>query len=328
MADSLRIGDESDLWGVLERMLSYSLAIPLDLFEISGWQPELLYFPDEPLGHSISPSIARAVSGFHASISRSYAYLAYGRPNARLLRNDDIYALDIRILVVAGSDGLTFTEKGIRDLVYKLAEKMTGKQITVAIVVFLLMYFSASVTKDWIDKGLEAKRQEVESSERIKQSEEETKRMALIAKALESHPGLKPVADMSYESKEPLARAVTSTINARISGAPITGEEAKAILSNPRQAGHGKRVDGIYDIVEIDIENPDGYMGRVRNNETHEEFTVSINRRELPDEDIGVLFKALHDKTAVHTLINAWFVGDKITHASIVRANTPGNGGD
>src|SRR5262249_50079450 len=155
------------------------------------------------------------------------------------------------------------------------------------------------------------------------QSEEETKRIALITKALEQHPGLKPVEEMAYESKEPLARAVAPVGNARMSGAPMTGEEAKGILSNPRKPRKGKRIDGIYEVIQIDNESPDGYIGRVRNDKTQEEFMVSINRAELTDDDIDVLFKALHDKTSVHALINAFFVGDTVSHASIMRAYVP-----
>jgi hypothetical protein len=321
MADSLLIEGEDDLWNALERMLAYKIEIPLELFEVTGWQPELLYFPDEPVGHSISPSIARAVSGFHSSLSRGYAYLAYGRPDARVLRGDDLLALDIRILVVSGSDGLEVPKEALKKLVANLVSKMTPKQITIGVVLFLLLYFSTPAVILWINKELEVKRRDRESEERVRQSEEETKRIALITQALQQHPGLRPVADLAYESKEPLARAVASTGNARISGAPITSDEAKAILSNPQQAGRGRRMDGIYEVVNIDIDNPDGYIGLVRNSGTQEEFTVSINRSELTEDDIETLFKALHDKTKVHAFINVWFVGDKPGHASVVRAN-------
>jgi hypothetical protein len=81
-------------------------------------------------------------------------------------------------------------------------------------------------------------------------------------------------------------------------------------------------MDGIYEVIQIDIENPDGYMGRVRNSNTNEEFPIQINRSELTDEDIDALFKALRDKTKVNALINAWFLGDKIAYASIVRADS------
>ena len=117
--------------------------------------------------------------------------------------------------------------------------------------------------------------------------------------------------------------AVAQVGNARISGTPITGEVAKIILSSPRQKGAGKRMDGIYEVIEIDNENPDGYTGRVKNTSTNEEFTVSISKTELTDDDIDALFKALRDRTTVNALINAWLVGDRITHASVMRANVP-----
>lgn len=323
MADAMVVNSEDDLWQLLALLLARGRGpyIGEKLFHIIGWRPELLYFPDEPLGHTISPSIARAVSGFHNSLSKAYAYIAYGEASARRLRAEDQDVLDLTIMVVAGSNGLEIAEHALDRLAKGVIAKMTGKQLTIGVVLFLLLYFSSTVGTHWIDQEYEAKKRERESRERVELSEQETQRISLIARALEANPGLKPLSNLSEESKDTLVRSVTQVPRARVLGATLTGDEAKVIVSRARERGRGKRLDGQYEVVEIDVENPDGYMGRLRSVATKEEFTVNINRSELTEEDIQVLFVSLQEKRPIDALVNAYFIGDKIVHATIVRAN-------
>jgi hypothetical protein len=76
MADALVIHREDGLWELLDNLLSpqFPASIPLELIQLS-WSPELLYFPEESVGHVITPVLARAVTGFHSSLSRGYAAL-------------------------------------------------------------------------------------------------------------------------------------------------------------------------------------------------------------------------------------------------------------
>jgi hypothetical protein len=104
MADIAVVPAEDDLWSLLERVLTAVDVPEPDALRILSWRPRLLYFPDAEMGHTVTPSIARAIGGFHSSLSKSYAYLAYGQPNARFLRQEDQALLDIRMLVSDGSD--------------------------------------------------------------------------------------------------------------------------------------------------------------------------------------------------------------------------------
>jgi hypothetical protein len=64
------ISSEKDLWSLLEALRTGESAVGSSV-HIEGWRPELLYFPDEPLGHSVSPSTARAIVEFHRSLQRA-----------------------------------------------------------------------------------------------------------------------------------------------------------------------------------------------------------------------------------------------------------------
>ena len=320
MAGIAVLSVEDDLWSLLEQTLAPAEEHDFDAIQVSGWRPRLLYFPNE-MGHTVTPSIARSIAGFHNSLSRSYAYLAYGQANAQLLKQEDKTLLEIRMLVSDGSDLIESVGEDLGKLINGLISKMSGKQVFAISALLLVLYFSSIVARDWIDKAYEEKRRDADARERIELSEQETKRLALVAQALQQHPEMKPVAELAGQGREQLVRAVTSTGLAQVLGASLTGDQAKIIVAKPRETGYGRRMDGHYEVVEIDIENPDGYMGRLRNVVTNQEVSVAINRNDLAESDVEALFDALRQKTTVDAMINAWFQGDKITSAHIVRAD-------
>jgi hypothetical protein len=321
MAGAAVIADEADLWDLMEQYLSAAPIPEIDGLDVTQWRPRLLYLPDAVIGHTITPSMARAVVGFHASLSRSYAYLAYGQATARLLKQDDQAVLDIRMLVSEGSDVVEALGEDLSKLISSLVSKMSGRQVLALSALLLLLYFSSVVARAWISEQYETKRRADDARERITLSEQETRRLGIVAEALQQHPEMKPVAELASQGREQLVRGVVSVDRSQVLGVSITGDEAKVIVSKPRDPSYGKRMDGNYEVVEIDTENPDGYMGRLRNVVTNQEIPVAINRAEIAEGDIQTLFDALRQKSTVDALVNAWFLGDKITSAAVVRAD-------
>jgi hypothetical protein len=306
---------------------------PPEYVRVQGWRPELLYFPDAPVGHVITPSLVRSISGFHNSLSRSYAYVVYGKSNARRLHGDDLDALDLNILVRDGSNGFQIVEEALDRLTREILAKMTGRQVTIGFVLFLLLYFSESVLKDWIAEAYKAREHTAEIAERLKLSEEETARIRLVTQALSANPNLKPMAVIADDGHAALLKGAATADRAVVLGTEVTKEEAQTVTAPREQVAEGRRIDGTFEVAEIDVDNPEGFMGTLRDPKTQQEFRVSINLGELPAEDRRALFDALESKAAVDALVNGWFVGGKLDSASIVRATkrappTPPGGGE
>lgn len=315
------IRDEDDVWRLLERAVTAEVEFSRDDFvRVRGWRPELLYFPDEPAGHTIAPSIVRSITGFHNSLSRGYAYLVYGQPDSRRLHSADIDALDLRILVRSGSNGFQIVEAALERLTKELASKLTGRQLTVIFILFLLMYFSSTVMKHWISEGYAERAHEQEIAERLKLDAQETERMKLLIRALASHPDAPQLAAIADGARPPLLRGAATADRAVVLGTEVTREVAETVVATNPPLGVGRRIDGIFEVAEIDVNNPEGFMGILRDPKTQREIRVSINLGELPEEDRRALFEALERKAAVDALVNGWFVGDKLVSASIVRA--------
>jgi hypothetical protein len=142
-----------------------------------------------------------------------------------------------------------------------------------------------------------------------------------MASVLQEHPTWKPVKALSDEGRVPLLRGALPYDHSEILGVPITREQAKTIVAKEKEQGQAKRLDGRFEVVEIDIENPEGFMAILRDVKTQQEISVALNRGELPDEDLHILFAALEQKSVVDALVNAWMVGEKISYAAVVRAN-------
>ena len=54
-SDVVKIPSEDELWTLLQALLN-GTADGRSAVELKGWRPELLYFPEEPTGHTVSPS--------------------------------------------------------------------------------------------------------------------------------------------------------------------------------------------------------------------------------------------------------------------------------
>ena len=199
---------------------------------------------------------------------------------------------------------------------------MSGDQVLLVSVLFLILFFVSGITRDWIREQQETKRHLSDSRERVELSELETKRLGLVSKALIQHPEMGVVAEIAKEGKEELLQAVVNEGNASVLGVPITGDDAKAILAVTTTERSGLKLDGIYFVDHIDSKNEDGHRAHLRSAKDGMALTVAMNENEIPDEDVANLFDALRRKTRVHAIINALFRGERVILASIMRASS------
>ncbi|TAL82092.1 MAG: hypothetical protein EPN75_02915 [Beijerinckiaceae bacterium] len=219
--------------------------------------------------------------------------------------------MDLNLVATGGSSGLELDNESLKEVLLALARKMSGLQITVAIIAIALLYFSSTAADQWIKENCETQRHIADASERVSLSVEETKRMRLLADALTTRSdlgGMKPLAD---ESKKVLARSLSNVDHAQLLGANIDQEQAHAILSPSLERKEGKQITGQYEVEAIDAANPEGWKAKLRDPQNGAEFTVTMNRSELTQADIDVLFGALEDKSEITARLNALYGGDE-----------------
>jgi hypothetical protein len=321
MADVAIIKSEDDLWSIFEQIIEASDQGPFSTVMVDGWRPSLLYFPHEKVSHSITPTIARSILGFHASISRSYAYLSYGEASLRKLKQSDKELLEIKALAGGGSNHIEMKGEDIVTFLMGLAGKMTAHELVFLITFFFVCYFAQDVMSDYMREKHETKRHLADSDGLVKLSEQETKRIGLVTEAMKRLPKMEVVADLAKEGKSQLLLAAANQLDgATVLGVPVSAEEASVILADEKHAPVGRKLDGIYFVDDIDTKNEEGHRGILRNAKDGTKVSVSINEGEIPPDDQANLFTALRRKSRVHSVINARFKGDTVASATIMRA--------
>ena len=316
------VTSEDDVWELLERAaVVHDIDVLVSTLRIRGWRPELLYFPDEAVGHSLSPAMAAAVLDFHKSLSRSYALLRYGRADARVLSGADESRLDLRIVVKDGSTGLEVADVDLNEIVDGVIGKMTSEDMFIAILVLIIAYFSSTVIKEWIVRHFETKEGRDEGQQRIYLSAEETKRTHILATVVAQNQKLQQLIALSEESKEALVRPIRSETRGRVLGELITADEARGLLKKEASKATNTRLDGEYRVVDINNETEDGFIVRFQYLDRDEDFSAYAHSTELPPVDEDLLFVALHDKRPVHTVINATVRNGKVETAFVIAAS-------
>ena len=84
-----------------------------------------------------------------------------------------------------GSDGIEVVAEDIAKLAGGMISKMTGRQITLCVIVYFLLQFGSTATKEYFHDALESRRLDTDSHERVELSGQETARVRLLTQAQE-----------------------------------------------------------------------------------------------------------------------------------------------
>ena len=143
IGDTLILDNEDDAWNLLEDFAEQDRE-PQNIYhiEIRDFNFEIMYFPDEPVGHSLTAVTIKSLDEFNNELKRGYTLAVYKRSNKRLLRKDDYDALNIKIVAKDGSTGYDIVKDLFLDgFIGKAIEKMTGEHLVVVLVFLILCFF-------------------------------------------------------------------------------------------------------------------------------------------------------------------------------------------
>jgi len=139
------------------------------------------------------------------------------------------------------------------------------------------------------------------------------------------NPAIKDEADDALKA---LTRPAAQEDHSRVRGVDLTKHQAQAVLSSGQKEREGRRLDGNYRVIDINTDIEMGYAIKLQDVDTEQEFTAYATYEELTREDIHTIFEVAEKKSVVHALVNAFFVGDRISRAFIVRAYIESDDGD
>ncbi|EIX9038479.1 TPA: hypothetical protein RQO35_002801 [Klebsiella michiganensis] len=319
------VGSEQEAFDLLEGYLD-GLGLP-ESISFAGWPNLTIRLTGEKFNRSLTPSVMKGFVEMQSQINKSYALAKYGVPDVRRLTKEELDALEIEVTVEQGS---SLVEVNIDGFLTKLTQELVGKMNATEIVFTVLgaavIWGGVTVFKRFLDNRKDTRLAEI-SKEGEKEhlrtmqimSEQETKRLQVIAEMIAEKPLLDNMDRMSYDAKTQMVKSFVRSDTAQIDGVTIDSEMAKELVANARRRSVEMRIDGIYRIEEVNNTDPECFKVKVRSIQTDQRLTCVVQDIFLDESgNKEALQKAEWERKPVHLSINAKHVDGDIKSAVIL----------
>ncbi len=330
MNNAKTIRNEDDAY---ELLASYydDQAILREDFEIKfdGWPVLEIKISGDKFSSTITPTVMKGLIDFQKAIYRSYALSKYNSFNINKLTKSEKDDLEIQVKVSKGSShlGIDF-QAALEKFMMGLANKMEPTQIVIIILGIALLYFGHSALRMYLQGRKETRLSEIKSKEAAEliasqkfASEQETKKMEIIAGITNKNKVMGNAKAYAYEAHTGLLKSVKSADSAELQGIEIGGDVAEELVKNARKKAIEVRLDGEYRILAVDATNKDGFKVKIMDTGTLDKFNALVQDKTLDNKYKQIIQEAEWSKSPVKLVINARDVGGEIRGASILSAD-------
>lgn len=144
--------------------------------------------------------------------------------------------------------------------------------------------------------------------------------MKLFTQAIAMNPKLKQIAEVVDDSKETMIRAMANSgaETVEFQGIALETSVAKELVTTPKNKWLPSRLDGVYQIINIDYSNTEAY--RIKLKDTSSEFEITAIFEDLTsnNENIDLLTTVANSRLPIRVNMNVSKFGDSYKDATIV----------
>lgn len=264
---------------------------------------------------TVTPQMAEALVSLQTAMNRTYAKLVKHSPSSNSLTKKERNELAFKAKVEEGSSVVKIDlGEFATTLLNGLASKMDGTQMTIAVI---------SIAA--IGGGVLAFRAFLKHREAMKSadlpttlSEQETKRLTILASVLQRSPMLQQINSEFDEAKLDMVKAVGDAQTLTLQGETLTQAQANIIASTPRERARELQLNGNYRIERLDWTKEEEVRVSVFGLDESREFTAKLSTQSLTNESKELLKQAEWERLPVHLQINATELRGEVTTATIV----------
>lgn len=316
----LIISNERDAFNAIRSALKDEISEDVKI-SFDNWPKITIELEGDGYESTLTPSVMAALVDLQHGLNRTYAKIVLDR-NARFLNDIERQQLEFKAKV---EDGCTLITVDLKDyaknIIEKLSDKMTGKELTIVAVTAITAWASVTVLKANIESKAAGKSVEQDTIKTVKLSEEETKRMQIFADAMTYNSALRTVHKDAQETNLSLLKGVSDADSIEINGIAISKSDAIKISKNIRSESKAIQLNGNYHVLTVDTSLPDEVKIRLLHLDSHREFSAKFKDDSLDKSQIAILQKAewsRNPKEKVYLSINATELRGEITTATIV----------
>ncbi len=248
-----------------------------------------------------------------------HAFLELAKPNASRLTNAEKKDLAITAEVKKGSTLLTLDlNAALTQLSTQLVGKMTPNDILIALLGLGTIAGSAFVAKAFFQARATRLTRNAELDAQIKMSQEETKRLDVVTKAMAVQPKLAHVKDDFDNARDAVLRNASDANTLSLDGVTMSAVQAVQMARQPRESSKEAQLNGVYYITGVSW--PDDVTANLdlRALDSSREFKATLNTESLLPKDRSLIAQAEWDRTPLYLSINAKLLRDNVASATIV----------
>ncbi|WP_322047435.1 hypothetical protein [Paraburkholderia sp. J67] len=327
MSVALRITSEDDAFAALRAVLD-GKATEVESLVFDGWPTFQMDLKGPKFHQSVTPTVMTEIVELQRAIYRGFALARYSNPDIKSLTADEKARLELVVTVGPGSSLLEPDNvvEIVKEFIKGVGAKMEPKHWIVISLIFALGYFGNTAYEHYLDSQKEVKLQQAKNDEQkqiiqgmLDAGKTGNENVKLLIEASKTSPAAANVYATSHDANDAKTRVARRSEQAKINGVTLTGEEAGALVANPRQQAVEIRLDGKYRVQKLDNTDPLAYRVTLWNPETNKTIVAALQNETITGDSRQVLSRAVTERIPVVLQVNAREIRGEIRDAVIVK---------
>lgn len=289
----IKIQNENDAWKIFEQAIEGEFDKETNIeLEFSNWPHIDIKLTGVRHKASLTAKNMEGLIELQNTIFRTYALGVHSKLNAGKLTNDEKELLTITFKVSEGSSEIVAELiKTIKIFAEDMATKMEPKHYVITVLGIGLIWGGNAGLSTLLQHQKDlfiAEQQTIEKKavvdERMFASEQELKRMEILANAYEFNPDLEKMQESVDAMHTTLLKKLSDADEISINDTKhIKADTIKKIFKKQRVQAVEDRVDGIFRIIKVDSSNFEFFKVKVRNIADGTELSVTIKDKDITD---------------------------------------------
>ncbi len=329
------ISNENDAAAILQELLDNPKAVDIHNIEIKDWKHFTIYLQGEKFDNSLTPTVMKGIIELQRAIYEAYALTVYNDKNINRLSRQEKQDLELKVVVYEGSSLLDIDVNGIAaKFLEGTVDKMNSGQSVMLIMAFLLLYFSSSALKHFLDYRQAIKEKEMET-EQTKSSQEamvdavkniveahtekDKKVLEVLEKAIEQNPRVRQIEQTAIQTANTLVRSTRNADNVIINDvAEFSGDTAEYLTRAPKLDWQPIRLDGRYRLLRVNSSDSRQRKMTLLNLDNGRELTAILEDNTIGSRHLQLLGEAEWNLHPVELKVKAKMKGNQIKDAEIM----------
>lgn len=304
---------------VLDEVLKGEITLrPGQTISLKSWPTIEVKLTGGKYDGSITSATAKALVELQHAFD--HAYLRLARPKGRRLTDAEKQKTAISAKVEKGSSFLTIDlNPALTNLATALTDKMTPEQIVITILGLGMIAGSTVIAKQYVKSRAERVGRAQELAANVSLSDNETKRLEIVTKAMSRQPVLRLAHEDFDHARDEMLRSASDAESINFDGVTLTGEQSRILPREPRSASEEAQLNGTYTVSAVSWSADGGEaILDLRSTEETLEFRATLSTRSLMQKDKDLLAAAGWDRKPIYISINARMLRGEVTKATIV----------